>query len=59
MSDLSLALIIIAPLLGGYGMYMVMEAIATKSYALGFIGSLVTLVGGLGIGKLLWGGVML
>ena len=58
MSDLSLALIVLAPLLGGYGTYITMEAIATKSYVLGLIGSLIALLGGIGIGKLLWGGVL-
>lgn len=58
MYDMSSALIVLAPLTGGYGVYMTMEAVATKSYWLGLASSLMSLFAGLCFGKLVWGGVL-
>lgn len=58
MYDMSSALIVLAPLAGGYGIYATMEAVATKSYWLGLVGSLLSLLAGLLLGKVVWGGVL-
>lgn len=58
MYDISSALIVLAPLADGYGIYVTMEAVATKSYGLGLVGSLLSLLAGLLLGKVVWGGVL-
>ena len=58
MYDMSSALIVLAPLTGGYGIYATMEAVATKSYWLGLVGLLMSLFAGLILGKVVWGGVL-
>lgn len=58
MSDLSGALIVLAPIAGVYAAYITMEAIASKNYVLGLAGSLLSLFAGLCFGKLAWGVVL-
>lgn len=48
-------LIVTAPLMGGYGIYMTLEAVASENYWMGVVGSLASLFAGMCVGKLIWG----
>lgn len=45
-----MVLIVLAPLISGLGTYVTMKAIEARSYMLGFVGSVVSLYGGICIG---------
>lgn len=45
-------LFVTAPLLGGYGIYVTLEAVASEDYWLGIVGSLLSLFAGVCIGWL-------
>lgn len=57
-TDPTIVLIVLAPLVGAYGTYVTMEAVATKSYVLGLVGSLLSLFAGLLLDMVVWGGIL-
>lgn len=52
MTDLTIA--VAAPLAGLYGMYLTLEAVASDSSLLGLVGSLISILAGVTMGKLIW-----